>query len=204
VPSMNMKKEELNLSTEEKFKDAARIVFTKKGFAATKTRDIAEEAGLNLALLNYYFRSKEKLFEIVMTENLQRLFSSLAPTLNNEELALEEKISVIANNYIDMLFANPDLPLFVLSEIRTRPERFNKIVQLDTYVLKSHFIKQLAAKKPGVNPVQFLISFIGMLVFPFISKPVFQTSGAFDETVFNQLIEQRKTLIPIWMNCMLE
>lgn len=199
-----MKKEELNLSTEEKFKDAARIVFTKKGFAATKTRDIAEEAGLNLALLNYYFRSKEKLFEIVMTENLQRLFSSLAPTLNNETLSLAEKISVIADNYIDMLFANPDLPLFVLSEIRTRPERFNKIVQLDSYVLKSHFIKQLAAKKPGINPIQFLISFIGMLVFPFISKPVFQTSGAFDETVFNQLIEQRKTLIPIWMNCMLE
>lgn len=201
---MNMKKEELNLSTEEKFKDAARIVFTKKGFAATKTRDIAEEAGLNLALLNYYFRSKEKLFEIIMTENLQQLFSSLAPTLNNEALTLEKKISFIASNYIDMLFANPDLPLFVLSEIRTRPERFNKIIQLDSYVLKSHFIKQLAAKKPGINPVQFFISFMGMLVFPFISKPVFQTSGAFDEAAFNQLIEQRKTLIPIWMNCMLE
>jgi AcrR family transcriptional regulator len=199
-----MSKEEINISTEEKFKDAARIVFTKKGFAATKTRDIAEEAGLNLALLNYYFRSKEKLFEIVMTENLQQLFSSLAPTLNNEELSLEAKISTVANNYIDMLFANPDLPLFVLSEIRTQPERFNKVVQLDSYMLKSHFMKQLAEKKPGINPVQFFISFIGMLVFPFISKPVFQTSGAFDENAFNQLIAQRKTLIPLWMNCMLE
>ena len=57
---------EINLSTEEKFKEAARIVFTKKGYAATKTRDIAEQAGLNLALLNYYFRSKEKLFEIIV------------------------------------------------------------------------------------------------------------------------------------------
>nr|WP_294793006.1 TetR/AcrR family transcriptional regulator [uncultured Mucilaginibacter sp.] len=199
-----MKKTELSASTEEKFKEAARIVFTKKGYAATKTRDIAEEAGLNLALLNYYFRSKEKLFEIVMTENLQQLFSSLAPTLNNEELTLAEKISTIANNYIDMLFANPDLPLFVLSEIRTQPERFNKIIQLDSYVLKSHFIKQLAARKPDINPAQFLISFLGMLVFPFLSKPVFQTSGAFNDSAFNQLIEQRKTLIPLWMNCMLE
>ena len=49
--------EENNLSTEEKLKEAARIVFTKKGYAATKTRDIAEEAGLNLALFHYYFRS---------------------------------------------------------------------------------------------------------------------------------------------------
>ena len=57
-------------STEQKIKEAARKLFTEKGFDAVKTRDIAEEAGLNLALLNYYFRSKEKLFEIIMLENL--------------------------------------------------------------------------------------------------------------------------------------
>ena len=67
-------KPETNLSTEEKFKEAARVVFTRKGYAATKTRDIAEEAGLNLALLNYYFRSKEKLFEIIMLEKITQLF----------------------------------------------------------------------------------------------------------------------------------
>jgi AcrR family transcriptional regulator len=54
----------LDTTTEAKIKNAARVVFHKKGFAATRTRDIAEEAGINLALLNYYFRSKEKLFEI--------------------------------------------------------------------------------------------------------------------------------------------
>ena len=58
-------------STEEKIKNAARIIFHQKGYAGTKTRDIAEEAGINLALLNYYFRSKEKLFGIIMVESLQ-------------------------------------------------------------------------------------------------------------------------------------
>ena len=58
-------------STEEKIKIAARSVFHKKGYAATRTRDIAEEAGINLALLNYYFRSKEKLIDIIMTETMQ-------------------------------------------------------------------------------------------------------------------------------------
>ncbi len=197
-------KQEKNLSTEEKFKEAARTVFTKKGYAATKTRDIAEEAGLNLALLNYYFRSKEKLFEMVMMENLQKLFSFLSPVLNDKRLSLEEKVENIAGKYIDMLSDNPDLPLFVLSEIRTNPERFGKTIQLDSYVLKSHFMEQIAKKKKGINPVQFLISFMGMLIFPFISKPVFQGSGAFTETMFRDLIEERKKLVPIWMKCMLE
>ncbi len=65
-------------STEEKIKEAARVVFMKKGFAATRTRDIAEEAGINLALLNYYFRSKEKLFELVMFEKFQKFFGIIA------------------------------------------------------------------------------------------------------------------------------
>jgi AcrR family transcriptional regulator len=52
-------------STEEKIKQAARDLFQEKGFSATKTRDIAERSGINLALLNYYFRSKSKLFDFL-------------------------------------------------------------------------------------------------------------------------------------------
>ena len=59
-------KKEPNLSTEEKIKAAARKVFMEKGYGASRTRDIAEEAGINLALLNYYFRSKEKLFNEII------------------------------------------------------------------------------------------------------------------------------------------
>ena len=196
-------KADINPSTEEKFKEAARIVFTKKGYAAAKTRDIAEEAGLNLALLNYYFRSKEKLFEIVMAENLQKLFAFLAPILNDTSTTLDQKVDYITEKYIDMLSANPDLPLFVLSELRTNPERFAKTVQLDSYVMKSHFMQQIAGKKKDMNPVQFLISFMGMLVFPFVIRPAFQASGAFKEEAFTQLIEDRRKLVPHWMKLIL-
>jgi AcrR family transcriptional regulator len=197
-------KPENNLSTEEKFKEAARVVFTKKGYAATKTRDIAEEAGLNLALLNYYFRSKEKLFEIIMIERVQQLFAFIAPALNDPATSLYEKIDWIAANYIDMLLKNPDLPLFVLSEIRTNPERFAKIMQLDGYVMHSYFLKQLAEKKKDVNPVQFFLTFLSMMVFPFIARPVFQATGAVSNEMYVALLEQRKTLIPQWMKLMLE
>ena len=202
-----MKKEvkpEKSLSTEEKFKEAARIVFTQKGYAATRTRDIAEQAGLNLALLNYYFRSKEKLFEIVMIEKVMQLFSLIAPALNDPATSLEEKIELIAASYIDMLLKNPDLPLFVLSEIRGNPERFGKMIQLNGHVLQSRFVQQLGEKKRDIDPLQFFLNFLGMMIFPFVAKPVFMAAGPVSEDTYVELMEQRKTLIPRWMKMMLE
>jgi AcrR family transcriptional regulator len=196
-------KEDNSLSTEEKFKEAARIVFTQKGYAGTKTRDIAEQAGLNLALLNYYFRSKEKLFEMVMIEKAQQLFSFISPALNNPATSLEEKIELIAISYIDMLFKNPDLPLFVLSEIRNNPERFGKMIQSNGHILKSYFVHQLAERNKNINPVQLFLNFLGMMVFPFICKPVFMTAAPLSEEGYIELMEQRKTLIPQWMKMML-
>ena len=95
---------EVDLSTEEKIKEAAKKVFLKKGYAATRTRDIAEEAGINLALLNYYFRSKEKLFDLIMLEKLEKFFGTIAPVLNNVNTTLEQKITLFSNNYTDLPF----------------------------------------------------------------------------------------------------
>ena len=88
---MGKKTATVDLSTEDKIKEAARKVFTSKGYAATRTRDIAEEAGINLALLNYYFRTKEKLFEIIMAEKMFKLFSVLAPVIDDPKTTLEKK-----------------------------------------------------------------------------------------------------------------
>ena len=196
--------EEINLSTEEKIKAAARVIFTRKGYAATKTRDIAEEAGLNLALLNYYFRSKEKLFEIVMAENLRQLFGIMTPTMNDSSKSLEEKLEIMATNYINTLFINPDLPLFVLSEMRAHPEKLVDTLKIDKALFNSHFMQQIVERKPDINPVHFLISFLGMLIFPFAARPILQGSGAIPDSSFNQLMEERKKLIPVWMKCMLD
>lgn len=201
---MNKKSDAVILSTEEKFKEAARIVFTKKGYAATKTRDIADEAGMNLSLLNYYFRSKEKLFEIVMQEKLQQLFAFISPVFDQADTSLDEKIDTIAANYIEMLLKNPDLPIFVLSEVKNNPERLGESIRLETYLLKSHFVRQLAEKKKDINPLQFFISFLGMMVFPFVIKPVLVASGALSKEVFNQMMEERKILIASWMKLMLK
>ncbi len=146
-----------DISTEEKIKDAARIVFTQKGFAATRTRDIAESAGINLALLNYYFRSKQKLFEEIMLEKVQQLFGLIAPVLYNPDSTLETKIETIVSLYIDMITEHPDLPIFVLSEIRNHPEHFAKTFKVGQILYESAFIKQLKEKRPDINPLHFLM-----------------------------------------------
>jgi AcrR family transcriptional regulator len=198
-----MAKDNIDLSTEEKIKEAARKVFTQKGYAATRTRDIVQEAGINLALLNYYFRSKEKLFEIIMFEKVQQLFGIILPILNEPSTTLEVKLQKIASTYIDMLIQNPDLPLFVLSEIRNNPEQFGDKLQLTKVINESVLIKQLKEKKPDLNPLHFLFNILGLTIFPFIAKPVFGAAQTFNEEMFVSIVNERKKLIPIWLASML-
>ena len=129
------------LSTEEKIIAAARKLFTQKGFSATKTRDIAEEAGINLALLNYYFRSKQNLFQIIIEEKFNQLFGVINPILSNNEISLEEKIETLVTNYTNMLLGNDDLPLFVLSEIKTN-EFLIKRVRQNAEILSNPVIEK--------------------------------------------------------------
>ena len=100
----------MELTTEEKIIIAARTVLTKKGFSATRTRDIADEAGLNLALLNYYFRSKKNLFRIIIEEKFDELFGMIGPILSNPDISIEEKIETLVTNYTALLLENEDLP----------------------------------------------------------------------------------------------
>ncbi len=103
-------------NAEAKIKAAAWIVFHKKGFAATRTEDIAKEAKMNLALLNYYFKSKEKLFELVMLETLGTFFQAMGMVFNDEKTSLEKKVQLVAEKYIDVILAEPEMPLFMMSE----------------------------------------------------------------------------------------
>lgn len=194
---------EVDLSTEQKIKEAARKVFTQKGYAATRTRDIAEEAGINLALLNYYFRSKEKLFEEIMLERIQQLFGTLIPLIVDESTSLDEKIDRIVHHYIDMLLAHPDLPIFVLSEIRKHPERIQSRIPVSTFLEQSNFIQQIRALKPDINPVHFLLNILGMSVFPFVAKPIIGTLESVQKNGFDHMMEERRKLIPIWVRAML-
>lgn len=192
-------------STEEKIKAAARKVFTQKGFAAARTRDIAEAAGINLALLNYYFRSKEKLFEIVMGENMQQFILGMKGVMFEEDTTLIKKVEAIVGNYIELLKTHPDLPLFILSEIRANPDRLATKMDIKSILSKSVFFKQIAEETKGkVNPLHFMINILGMTIFPFIASPLLKNIGNLKQADFDELMQERKKMIPVWIKAMLK
>lgn len=199
----------LDTTTEAKIKNAARVVFHKKGFAATRTRDIAEEADINLALLNYYFRSKEKLFEIIMFETLFGFMQNLVMVMNDEKSTLEKKVELTASNYIDLIIKEPNIPIFMLSEIRSRPDNLLEKLPVKQLIMNSAFFKQhqkavADGKIIEPNPLHFLMNLIGLVVFPFIGQPLLQGIGGLNDTQFNKLMQERKKLIPVWVKAMMK
>src|SRR5690554_300677 len=162
----------MEITSEEKIIAAARKVFLEKGYAATRTRDIANEAGINLALLNYYFRSKQKLFQLIMQEQVQLLFSVILPIVNNEELTLEQKLENLIENYINLFITVPDLPLFVMNEIKANPEGFKNSLQLHQFLENSSIQRQIRELRPEVDSIHFMTSILGMIVFPFITRSI--------------------------------
>ena len=197
-----MKAEEF--STEDKILLAAAKVFTEKGFSGTRTRDIAEEAGINLALLNYYFRTKEKLFEQVMKVKIVLLFGQIIPIVTNEKTTLEEKIDLAAEKYFDILTKNPNLPLFVLSEIQKKTSDVKSILPFEKVLNNSFLLKQIKEKRPDLNPFHFLLNFLGLTVFPFVGKPILQSFDLMNDSEFQKFVEERKTLVPMWIKMMLD
>lgn len=206
------KKDSFNLSkkdTEHRIKEAARIIFQQKGFAGTKTRDIAEAADINLALLNYYFRSKKKLYDIIMTETMQIFFGGVIKILNNPETTIEEKMEEFVSHYIDLLSANANIPHFILNNIRDDPEGYIKKIGVLDHAKSSLFFQQfmqaaMEGKVPPINPIHLMMNLMGLVVFPFLAKPLITAAAGVSEKQYADMIAERKRLIPLWIKEMLK
>jgi AcrR family transcriptional regulator len=194
------------ISTEEKIIDAARMIFTKKGFLATTVRDIAAEADINVASVNYYFRSKEKLFAVIMDETIKKLFDKVEPVLNDETTTLFEKIETCVGYYIDQILENPDFPFFMVNEVMAGSTKLPMVNNMKL-LINSHFAEQLRALqsdgKIGFHPVHLLWNISGMIMFPFLAKPQGIESGYFNADEFYKLMQERKKLIPVWMKAII-
>jgi AcrR family transcriptional regulator len=203
------KTEAVDVSTEDKIKNAARIVFHKKGYAATRTRDIAEEAGINLALLNYYFRSKEKLFKVIVLETTSDFFGCVIGAFKDENTTFEKKIEVLVENYITMFTKKPDILFFILSEIRNRPEDWLSIIPARQMLTSSAFIRQFQEKVAAgeikePNPLHFVMNLLGLTAFPILAKPFLSAVADLSDKQFNRLMQERKKMIPVWMEKMMK
>jgi AcrR family transcriptional regulator len=202
-------KQASNANAEEKIKTAARVVFHKKGFAATRTRDIAEEAGLNLALINYYFSSKKKLFQLIMIETLQGFYQNIDTVFNDATTTLEKKVQLVAEKYIDLLSEEPLVPIFIMSEIRSNDAGIIDKLPAAGSILQSTFIKQykdavIKGKVTEPEPLHFLMNLAGLVIFPFVNSPIVKKLGKLNNKQFGKLMQERKRMIPIWIKAMLK
>src|SRR5690606_28892855 len=187
------------MSTEEKIFEAAFKVFQNKGFTGARMQEIADEAEINKAMLHYFFRSKEKLFEAVF----MNAFGKLAPQVNeifNSEDPLFEKIEKFVHSYISFVMDYPFLPQFIIQEMNNNPEFVTKFLKKENRPDPTKLIHQieneikLGILKP-INPKQLLIDIFSMTVFPFAAQALLKGMIQVSNEEFMQLMEERKKYI---------
>lgn len=192
-----MAKTNKNQDTEGQILNAAENVFQKKGMDGARMQEIANEAGINKAMLHYYYRSKQLLFEAVFTN----AFSLLAPQLNkilNDDSSIEEKVKNFTHNYITFIAKHPYLPNFIIQELNRNPKFFEKIQQNTAFPTLEKFKNQVTAEveKGILKPIdgeQLFINIISLNIFPFVATPLVKGFLKIDDKGFKQLMERRKT-----------
>ncbi len=196
-----MVKKTKDTGTQKRIFTAAKKVFLRKGMAGARMQDIADEAGINKAMLHYYFRDKDKLFEMIFQQEAQKFFPKIAMIFQSDT-PLFEKIEIFVNEYIDEMLANPYLPWFVMNEINRDPGQFlSKMLRSTHFPQPVKFMEQIEREmKKGtikrVNPLHLLLNLLSMTIFPFIAKPMITHNLRLDESHFRQVMEQRRKEIP--------
>jgi TetR/AcrR family transcriptional regulator len=184
--------------TEEKIFDAATEVFIEKGMDGARMQDIANHAGINKALLHYYYRTKDHLFNAVFEMIAGQMFKKFAPVFD-EKLTLEEKIRFFFREHITFLQKNPRLPAFLLNEINRNPERIKKLLQqidINKLWLTMEAQHKDELKKYNITREtipQLMTSIAAISVFPFAARGILE--GIFEkmDIDFNEYMEERKT-----------
>jgi AcrR family transcriptional regulator len=183
--------------TEEKIFEAATDVFVEKGMDGARMQDIANHAGINKALLHYYFRTKDQLFNKVFEKIAGKMFQKFAPVFD-ENLSLEEKIRFFFRAHITFLQENPRLPGFILNEINRNPVRIKKLLKnIEFRKIWTILNEQHKAELERYNITeetlpQIMTSIAAISVFPFAARGILE--GIFENMGinFDKYMEERK------------
>ncbi len=189
-------------STEIKILDAARQVFHQKGFNGARMQEIADLAGINKALLHYYFRNKESLFEKIFNET----FGQIALKLNEiflSEMTLMTKIEIFVNFYINFISKHSYIIQFVINALQDKPDQLREIIlkqNLSPGLLLEQVQKQLKDEMGlDIDPLHLYINILGLVIFPVVAKPLIQSIFAIPDDKMGIFLEQRKKIVPTFI-----
>jgi len=189
-----------NIETEQKVLEAARSIFQKKGFFGARMDEIASKAGVNKALLHYYFRSKEKLFDKIFQEAVGEFIHKVVSVLNGD-LPLDVKIYRTVDMYSHMLSHNKDLPLFVLSTLQENPDLIIRMIKDSQGEFLPNLSQQLqheyeAGNIAKISTHEFFINLVSLTIFPFLAQPVMMGAFNLEEEDFKKMIKERRRKVP--------
>ena len=199
---------ELDLDTETRILNAARVVFMRRGTAGARMQEIAAEAGVNQALVHYYFGSKDELAERVFLEAAGRLIPTIA-SLVNPAATLEQMVERFVEGYIDAVRHTPFIPSYLLAEAHQHPARLNKLMQkaagtvpanvasiaiarLDVVIAE----RVAAGTMRSMSARQLLINVLALVIMPFVARPVLMMAFAMDDAEFDVLLDERRRELP--------
>lgn len=191
-----MSVQEKNEATEEMIKSTAKKLFFGEGKFNATTQEIADAAGVNRTLINYYFRSRDKLFEEVF-EEAQLEETKKSESILFSDLPFKEKIAEFIDYSMQIAMEYPYLEIYLVTQIN-QGCAFSKSEQIDR--LMPEFFKQIEAeiKKGNIRktePVQFIFNVISLINFPLCMRPLIQESLQLDDKEFNRLLKERKQII---------
>jgi AcrR family transcriptional regulator len=190
--------------TEQRILDAAHTVFVRRGTAGARMQDIAREAGVNQALLHYYFRSKERLSEAVFRRAATELLPRVVEVMSSES-GLEEKVTRVVQLELDHLARTPYLPGYIISELTHQPERASQLLSTMTGLkpekvgvrIFSILRKQIdsrvrAGTMRPIAPEQFMVNLISLCIFPFAARPMLMALLGMDQRGFDRFTVRRR------------
>lgn len=194
--------------TESKILQAAEKEFFEKGFAGARTASIAEAAGVTHAMLHYYFRTKDKLFERIVSEKINMLGDIILSAIGDDNLPLEDRIRQGVERHFDFVSANRDLPRFIVNEILSSPEHTEMMKQGTLHIVNNLLhglqreIDEDAAKGRcrQVDARMLLIDIVSLNVFPFMAAPIVSEAigdsyGDYDEFLAIRKKENVETIL---------
>ncbi len=184
---------------EEKILETAERLFLDKGFALTTTTEIAKEAGCNQALVHYYFRTKEKLFQRIFETKI-KLFASEFFSVGQQGDTFEERLARKIEAHFDILAQNPKLPLLLINELTLHPERLTE-VKKNISIVPISMLKSLEndlnaeIAKGTIRPItvsDLIINIVSLNVFLFVARPIVSTVLNLTEEETEKMLAERK------------